>query len=57
MILSADFFERLVTIHPFIDLNGRTSRLMMNLISPINCYPITTLENDYINKLIYYESQ
>lgn len=30
--LSAEMHERLVTIHPFIDGNGRTSRLLMNLI-------------------------
>jgi Fic family protein/DNA-binding Xre family transcriptional regulator len=32
VILAAEMHERLVTIHPFIDGNGRTSRLVMNLI-------------------------
>jgi fido (protein-threonine AMPylation protein) len=30
--LAAEMHERLVTIHPFIDGNGRTSRLVMNLV-------------------------
>ncbi len=32
VVLAAEMHERLVTIHPFIDGNGRTSRLIMNLI-------------------------
>lgn len=32
IVLAADMHEKLVTIHPFIDGNGRTSRLVMNLI-------------------------
>ncbi|HRN45767.1 MAG TPA: Fic family protein, partial [Flavobacterium sp.] len=32
IVLAAEMHERLVTIHPFIDGNGRTSRLVMNLI-------------------------
>ena len=33
VVLAAEMHERLVTIHPFIDGNGRTSRLIMN-----SCY-------------------
>lgn len=32
VLLAAKMHERLVTIHPFIDGNGRTARLLMNLI-------------------------
>jgi len=39
-ILAAEMHERLVTIHPFLDGNGRTSRLVMNLILVSCGYPI-----------------
>ena len=37
--IAAEAHYRLVTIHPFIDGNGRTARLMMNLILLQNGYP------------------
>ena len=32
VVLAAQMHLKLVTTHPFIDGNGRTSRLLMNLI-------------------------
>jgi len=50
--LAAKLHERIATIHPFIDGNGRTARLVMNLSLLQNGYPIIIippiLRNDYI---------
>lgn len=40
---SADAHFELVSIHPFVDGNGRTARLLMNLILLINGYPLTAI--------------
>jgi len=56
VILAAEMHERLVTIHPFIDGNGRTSRLLMNLILLKAGYPITTISSEKQNRLAYYQS-
>ncbi len=53
-MLSAELHERLVTIHPFIDGNGRTSRLLMNLILLQHGYPIAILKGDTQSRLQYY---
>jgi Fic family protein len=54
VLLSAELHERLVTIHPFIDGNGRTSRLLMNLILLQHGYPIAILKGDVQSRLQYY---
>lgn len=41
--LAAEFHFRYVYIHPFIDGNGRTARLLMNLILMRKGYPITVV--------------
>ncbi len=56
IVLSAEMHERLVTIHPFIDCNGRTSRLLMNLILLQNGYPIAILKGDAESRLKYYNA-
>jgi len=53
--LAAAAHKRLADIHPFIDGNGRTARLLMNLILVNNGYGVVSippiLRNDYINAL------
>ncbi|WP_369753881.1 Fic family protein [Flavobacterium sp. WC2409] len=56
ILLAAEMHERLVTIHPFIDGNGRTSRLVMNLILLQHGYVIANIKGDYENRMHYYQS-
>lgn len=45
--LSAIFHHKLVYIHPFFDGNGRTARLIMNILLMKHGYPLTVvLKND-----------
>lgn len=56
IILAAEMHERLVTIHPFIDGNGRTSRLVMNLILLQKGYIIANIKGDYDSRMQYYQT-
>ena len=56
IVLAAELHERIVTIHPFIDGNGRTSRLIMNLILLQNGYIIANIKGDYDNRMRYYNA-
>ncbi|MFM9825955.1 Fic family protein [Flavobacterium sp.] len=56
IILAAELHERLVTIHPFIDGNGRTSRLVMNLILLQSGYVIANIKGDYKTRMNYYNT-
>ena len=53
--LAAMAHKRLVDIHPFVDGNGRTARLLMNLVLVNAGYGVVSvppiLRNDYINAL------
>ena len=54
VILAAEMHERLVTIHPFIDGNGRTARLIMNLILLQHGFPIANIKGDAAVRIKYY---
>lgn len=54
VVLAAEMHEKLVTIHPFIDGNGRTSRLIMNLILLSNGFVIANIKGDYVTRMDYY---
>ena len=56
VLIAAFLHNELVKIHPFIDGNGRTSRLLMNLYLLSNGYTITALKGDNEAKLIYYSA-
>jgi Fic family protein len=56
VIMAAELHERLVTIHPFIDGNGRAARLIMNLELLRNGYPIAILKGGNDDRLAYYTS-
>ncbi len=56
VLLAAEMHERLVSIHPFIDGNGRTARLVMNLILLRNGYTIANLKGDHASRLAYYQA-
>lgn len=54
--IAALFHFKLVTIHPFIDGNGRTARLMMNFILMQNGYPPAIVKADDKDKAAYYKT-
>lgn len=52
--LAAEAHYRLVTIHPFTDGNGRTARLLMNMILLMSGYPAAIIRNR--DRLAYIDS-
>ena len=52
VVLAAQAHLRLVAIHPFIDGNGRTARLVMNLLLMCSGYPPTVILR--VNRKQYY---
>ena len=56
VILAAEMHERLVSIHPFVDGNGRTARLLMNLILARNGYTRANIKGDLSSRMNYYKS-
>lgn len=59
--VAADAHFKFVSIHPFIDGNGRTTRLLMNLILLINGYPMAIIRKEdriaYLNSFETERSQ
>ncbi|MEO0018809.1 MAG: hypothetical protein RLZZ522_2092 [Verrucomicrobiota bacterium] len=56
VLLAADVHAQLVGIHPFVDGNGRTSRLVMNLILMRAGYPAIVIPSDSASRLAYYDA-
>lgn len=56
LLLAADMHEKLVTIHPFIDGNGRTSRLIMNLVAYKHGFSLINISGDKESRMAYYKA-
>lgn len=56
VLVAAYLHDELVRIYPFIDGNGRTSRLLMNLYLLRNGYVIITLKGSNDAKINYYKA-
>lgn len=52
--LAAAMHEKLVSIHPFVDGNGRTARLVMNLLLLQQGYPLAIIGGSYESRMAYY---
>lgn len=44
LLVAIEAHYRLVTIHPFVDGNGRTARLLFNLLLLQSDYPLSFVE-------------
>ncbi len=56
VLVAAYLHDELVRIHPFIDGNGRTSRLLMNLYLLRKGYTLVNLKGSSEAKLAYYKA-
>ena len=55
-LVAADLHERVTAIHPCIDGNGRTARLVMNVHLLQYGYPLVSIPPDRDSRLAYYEA-
>jgi len=56
ILLAASMHEKIVSVHPFIDGNGRTCRLIMNLILLANGFTVAILKGDNKSRVVYYSA-
>jgi Fic family protein len=51
--LAAKMYQRLVSIHPFMDANGRTCRLAMDWVLQSHGLPPAALQGDEVNVAVF----
>lgn len=56
VVIAAYLHDELVRIHPFIDGNGRTSRLLMNLYLLRSGFTLVALKGNNEDKISYYKA-
>ncbi|MCJ8345234.1 Fic family protein [bacterium] len=56
VVLASNLHQKLVNIHPFIDGNGRTARLLMNFILIKSGYPIVNIKGNNESRKEYYSA-
>ncbi|MGB0885299.1 MAG: Fic family protein [Chitinophagales bacterium] len=56
VLLAAAMHEKIVTVHPFVDGNGRTTRLVMNLILLMHGFTIANIKGDLSSRKEYYNA-
>ena len=56
VLMAAEMHERIVSVHPFVDGNGRTSRLIMNLILLMNGYTLAIIDGEASSRQQYYNA-
>ena len=54
LVVAAAAHTWFVTVHPFIDGNGRVARLLLNLMLIRHGYPIAVITNE--DRLRYYDA-
>jgi Fic family protein len=54
VLLASNMHEKIVTVHPWVDGNGRTCRLIMNLILMQHGFPIARISGDDEAREQYY---
>lgn len=56
VVYAADLHEKFVAIHPFMDGNGRTARLLMNLVLIEAGYPVINIRPDEVSRNAYMDA-
>ena len=59
-IIASELHHKFVSIHPFIDGNGRTARLLMNLVLLLHNYPLAIIQaeqrQEYLSAIHKYQT-